>query len=105
MLQGIAKATLHIIDGLDWNLNLSYQNEQHIYSNYILHSHNFPASLPATVRLHAAPRKTSEADGLTSIMTMCCRQTQAGLMAGYSWEQNDDNDGFGLTVYNFTTIT
>ena len=22
-------------------------------------------------------------------------------MAGYSWEQNDDNDGFGLTVYNF----
>lgn len=34
MLQGIAKATLHIIDGLDWNLNLSYQNEQYIYSNY-----------------------------------------------------------------------
>ena len=25
---------LHIIDGLDWNLNLSYQNEQYIYSNY-----------------------------------------------------------------------
>ena len=34
MLQGIAKATLHIIAGLDWNLNLSYQNEQYIYSNY-----------------------------------------------------------------------
>ena len=35
MLQGIAKATLHIIDGLDWNLNLSYQNEQYIYLSLI----------------------------------------------------------------------
>ena len=34
MLQGVGKATLHIIDGLDWNLNLSYQNQQNIYSNY-----------------------------------------------------------------------
>ena len=34
LLQGVAKATLHIIDGLDWNLNLSYQNQQYIYSNY-----------------------------------------------------------------------
>ena len=24
-----------------------------------------------------------------------------GLMAGYSWEQNDDNDSFGLDVYDF----
>ena len=22
-------------------------------------------------------------------------------MAGYSWEQNDDNDSFGLDVYDF----
>lgn len=30
LLQGTAQATLHIIDGLDWNLNLSYQNQQYI---------------------------------------------------------------------------
>ena len=34
LLQGVAKATLHICDGLDWNLNLSYQNEQYLYNNY-----------------------------------------------------------------------
>lgn len=71
MLQGIAKATLHIIDGLDWNLNLSYQTNSIFTVTTILHSHNFPTSLPATVRLHAAPRKTSRSRWkLTSIMTM-----------------------------------
>ena len=53
-----SKATLHIIDGLDWNLDLSYQNEQYIYSNYNTTQSQLPQHLfPATVRLHAAPKE------------------------------------------------
>ena len=50
LLQGTAQATLHIIDGLDWNLNLSYQNQQYIYNMvikqiYFIHIQNITIGL------------------------------------------------------------
>ena len=103
MLQGIAKATLHIIDGLDWNLNLSYQNEQYIYSNY----NTTQSQLPNISSRHGqASRSTKEnikkqMETYVNYDHVFADKHKLGLMAGYSWEQNDDNDGFGLTVYNF----
>lgn len=64
MLQGIAKATLHIIDGLDWNLNLSYQNEQYIYSNYNTTQSQLPnISFPPRSGFTQHQGKHQEADG------------------------------------------
>ena len=103
MLQGIAKATLHIIDGLDWNLNLSYQNEQYIYSNY----NTTQSQLPNISSRHGqASRSTKEnikkqMETYVNYDHVFADKHKLSLMAGYSWEQNDDNDGFGLTVYNF----
>ena len=103
LLQGVAKATLHIIDGLDWNLNLSYQNQQYIYSNY--NSSN--TQLPSVASRHGqADRSTLENIRKQMETYINWDHTFAdvhkvGVMLGYSWEQADNNDGFGLKVYNF----
>ena len=93
MLQGIAKATLHIIDGLDWNLNLSYQNEQYIYSNY----NTTQSQLPNISSRHGqASRSTKEnikkqMETYVNYDHVFADKHKLGLMAGYSWEQNDVN--------------
>lgn len=103
LLQGTAQATLHIIDGLDWNLNLSYQNQQYIYSNY----NSSKTELPSVAS------RNGQADRSTLVNIRKQMETylnwdhtfadahKVGVMLGYSWEQADNNDGFGLKVYNF----
>lgn len=103
LLQGTAQATLHIIDGLDWNLNLSYQNQQYIYSNY----NSSKTELPSVAsRNGQADRSTLENIRKQMETYLNWNHTFAdahkvGVMLGYSWEQTDNNDGFGLKVYNF----
>lgn len=103
LLQGVAKATLHIIDGLDWNMNLSYQNQQFIYSNY----NSTQTQLPSVASRHGqADRSTAENIRKQMETYFNWDHTFAdahkvGVMLGYSWEQADNNDGFGLKVYNF----
>lgn len=103
LLQGTAQATLHIIDGLDWNLNLSYQNQQYIYSNYNSSKTELPS---VTSRNGQADRSTLENTRKQMETYLNWNHTFAdahkvGVMLGYSWEQADNNDGFGLKVYNF----
>lgn len=103
LLQGTAQATLHIIDGLDWNLNLSYQNQQFIYSNY----HSINSQLPDYTSRHGQAER-STVENIRKQMETHLNWThtfanahKVGVMVGYSWEQADNNDGFGLKVYNF----
>lgn len=103
LLQGVAKATAHIIDGLDWNLNLSYQNEQYIYNNY----HSSKSQIvDYTSRKGQAERSTSENIKKQLETYINWNHTfndihKLDVMLGYSWEQSDNNDGFGLVAYNF----
>ena len=103
LLQGTAQATLHIIDGLDWNLNLSYQNQQYIYSNY----NSSQTQLPTLNSKHGqADRSTLENIRKQMETYINWNHTFAdahkvGVMLGYSWEQSDNGDGFGLRAYNF----
>lgn len=103
LLQGTAQATLHIIDGLDWNLNLSYQNQQYIYNTY----NTSQTQLPSVVSKHGqADRSTLENIRKQMETYLNWNHTFAdahkvGIMLGYSWEQADNNDGFGLRAYNF----
>lgn len=103
MLQGVAKATLHICDGLDWNLNLSYQNEQYLYNNY--HSSKSQIVDYAS-RNGQAERSTAENIKKQMETYINWDHTfndvhKVGVMLGYSWEQADNNNGFGLIAYNF----
>lgn len=103
LLQVVAKATLHICDGLDWNLNLSYQNEQYLYNNY--HSSKSQIVDYAS-RNGQAERSTAENIKKQMETYINWDHTfndvhKVGVMLGYSWEQADNNNGFGLIAYNF----
>ena len=103
LLQGVAKATLHICDGLDWNLNLSYQNEQYLYNNY--HSSKSQIVDYAS-RNGQAERSTAENIKKQMETYINWDHTfndvhKVDVMLGYSWEQADNNNGFGLIAYNF----
>lgn len=103
LLQGTAQATLHIIDGLDWNLNLSYQNQQYIYSIY----NTTQTQLPSVASKHGQADRSTVENMRKQMETYInwdhtfADAHKVGVMLGYSWEQADNNDGFGLRVYNF----
>lgn len=105
-IQFITKATLHIIDGLTWSANYSYNNRQHIGSEY--HTRNSQLELPVVMstRNGQATRNTSTGSDNTFETYGNFDKTfndvhKFGLMLGYSWEERTSNDGFGVTVYNF----
>jgi len=100
-LSGTGKASLTILDGLIYNASLSYQNEQEIFSDY-----NSTNSLITTGMNGRAKRSTVENEKTVFETYLNYDQTfkdvhKLGLMAGYSWEESKDNDGFLLTVYDF----
>lgn len=100
LLQGTAKASLEILNGLVWNLNLSYQNEQILRNEY--HS-----TLSQVIKNNGQAYRSSIENKKKVLETYVnfdrtfADVHKLGLMAGYSWEQSDDNDRFGLTVYDF----
>ena len=100
-LQGVAKVSLKIIDGLVYNLGLSYQNEQYIYSNYNTSASQIFESQNGQASRTAVENKKKVMETYLNYDKVFNDVHKLGLMAGYSWEQNDNNDGFGLTVYNF----
>lgn len=100
-IQGSGKASLKITKGLLYNMSLSYQNEQYIFSNY-----NTTRSLIAMGMSGKADRSTvnNKKKVLESYFNYDYSfedDHKLALMAGYSWEEGNDNDGFKLTTYNF----
>jgi iron complex outermembrane receptor protein len=100
-IQGNVKASLDILPGLKYNMTLAYQNEQFIYSNY-----NTTQSLVAVGMNGKADRSTiSNKKKMIECYFNYDRtfndSHKLGLMAGYSWEESNDNDGFKLTTYDF----
>lgn len=101
LLQGTAQATLHIIEGLDWNLNLSYQNQQYIYSNYNSTQSQLEAARHGQAERISVENVRKQMETYINWNHTFAKDHKVGVMLGYSWEQADNNDGFGLKVYNF----
>ena len=101
--QIVAKATLKIIEGLNWNTNYSFNNNQSTYSDY--HSHQSQL-VPYNAYNGTATRNTYFGKEQTfetylNYDVTIAKLHKLALMAGYSWEQHESNDGFGLQVHNF----
>lgn len=101
--QIVAKASLKIIEGLVWNANYSFDHFQSTYSDY--HSHN-TQQVPFNAYNGNASRNTYFGNNHTFETYVNYDQTfgkvhKLALMAGYSWEQRNYGDGFGLSVHNF----
>lgn len=95
-----AKGELKIIDGLTWAANYSYMNNQNIYSEY--HSVNSQVTKKngeATRNTYFGKKQVFETYG--NFNKTFNKVHNVGAMLGYSWEEDTQNDGFGLTVYDF----
>ena len=101
-MQYIGKASLNIIDGLVLNANYSYNSKQKVYSYY----NSSLSQLPYGGTKGKAHRDTRLGHDQTFETYLNYDLTLAkvhklSLMAGYSWEERVNNDGFGVSVYNF----
>ncbi|MDR2917563.1 MAG: TonB-dependent receptor [Tannerella sp.] len=100
-LQATAKASLDIWDGLTYDVNLSYQNEQYTYNYY-----NTSRSMSAQGANGKASRAAVEHEKKIMEMYFNYDKTfdlvhKVGAMVGYSWEESNNNDGFQATASNF----
>ena len=101
--QVTGKAQFKIIDGLFLNANFSYQNNNWNYKAYKTRNAEF---FDANQTNGYAER--NNATDITKLMEIYANWDKTfkdvhkvALMAGYSWEQGDYNDGFGAKGYNF----
>ncbi len=101
--QYIAKATLKVFEGLTWNANYSYTDQQFTYSDY--NSHNSQLSAAAAQNGKATRSTyfghTHNFETFGNYDVTFNKVHKLALMAGYSWEEKVSNDGFGLTVHDF----
>lgn len=100
LLQGTAKGTLDITKDLKWNLSLSYQDEQYIWNEYHTSKSQYNTRNGEAKRI-ATENKKKILETYINYDHTFANIHKLGLMAGYSWEQNDDNDSFGLDIYDF----
>ena len=101
--QIVAKASLKIIEGLVWNANYSFDHFQSTFSSY--HSHSTQL-VPYNAYNGTANRSTYFGNNHTfetyvNYDQIFAKVHKLALMAGYSWEERNTGDGFGLTVHNF----
>ena len=101
LLQGVGKLTAHIIEGLDLNMNFSYQNQQAIYNNYNTTKSEIYSSQTGNASRSTISNIDKQMEVYANYSHLWNDKHKLALMAGYSWEQQDHNDGFGLNVWNF----
>lgn len=99
-IQATGKVTVKIIDGLLLNGNFSYQNQNWAYKSY----HTTQSQI--SKKNGEANRNTTES--IQKVMELYANYDKTfndihklSLMAGYSWEQQNNGDGFWATTYNF----
>lgn len=102
-LQGVGKAAWTITKGLVWNLTLSLENNQYLFNGY----DTTKSQLPSFASKHGVAERNSTESQKRQLETYVNfdktfnKVHKLALMAGYSWEQGDNGDGFGLSAYNF----
>ena len=101
--QLLGKASLEIIEGLKWNVNYSFTNNQSTYSVY--DSHNTQLEGISAYNGRATRNTYFGHEHIFEIFgnydTTINDIHKLSVMAGYSWEEKMSNDGFGLTVHDF----
>ena len=100
-IQYIAKASLKIIDGLMWHANYSYDSGQNTYSWYQTQQTQMDKGYDGRAHRDTYMRYNQTFETYGNYDVTFNKVHKLGLMAGYSWEERIDNDGFGVTVNNF----
>lgn len=100
ILFGSFRAKAQILEGLDYNLMLSYQNSRVTNSSYV-----DKASQAASGKNGVAQRNTYLDNSLIIENYLSYNKQlgkhQLGAMAGYSWQEDNTDDGFQTSNINF----
>lgn len=98
--QVTGKADLTILKGLTWTAQFAYSDMQNITSIYhSTQSQIVKTNGEAKRSTYFGSKKVFETYG--NYQTTINGLHRLGFMAGYSWEESNRNDGFGLTVKDF----
>lgn len=99
-MQLTGKGELTILPDLTWTAQYSYLYNQNVLSEY----HSIKSQI---VKTHGQATRSTYMDNKQVFETFgnfthsFPGYHRLGVMVGYSWEQNNENDGFGLTVKDF----
>ena len=100
-IQGTGKASLRILDGLVYHASLSYQNEQTIISSYNNINSLLTIGMNGRARRSAVMNDMKVFENYLNFDKTFNQVHKIALMAGYSWEESNDNDGFRITATDF----
>ena len=100
-LQFITKASLKIAEGLIWHANYSYDSSQNTYSWYQTHQTQMDKGYDGRAHRDTYLRHNQTFETYGNYDATLNKVHKIGLMAGYSWEERTNGDGFGVTVNNF----
>lgn len=100
-IQGNAKASFEIVEGLLYNMSLAYQDEQYLFSNYNTTNSLIALGMNGKAERSTVNNKKKVLETYLNFDRTFNDVHKLGLMGGYSWEEGNDNDGFKLTTYNF----
>lgn len=100
--QFVGKTALELWKGLVWNVNYSWSNYQSTYSAYNTRNSQLEGignkNGQATRNTYFGREQTFE----TYLnYNFTAGKNKVALMAGYSWEEKKNNDGFGLSVEGY----
>lgn len=99
--QVTGKASLKIIEGLLLNANFSYMTTADDYKQYNSHnSQTIPGRNGNVVRDYFT-NYSKLMEIYANYDKTFAKKHKVALMAGYSWEQTDENDGYKATGYDF----
>ena len=100
--QFVGKTALELWKGLVWNVNYSWSNYQSTYSAYNTRNSQLEGignkNGQATRNTYFGREQTFETYLNYDFKV---GKSKWGLMAGYSWEEKKNNDGFGLSVEGY----
>ncbi len=98
--QTTGKANLKIIDGLFLNANFSYETQSYDYKDY--------HTTKSQINYNHGESSRNHTDDWGKLMEIYANYDKEfkdvhklGVMAGYSWEQHKNGEGFGARGYNY----
>ncbi|MBR5988354.1 MAG: TonB-dependent receptor [Prevotella sp.] len=100
-LQFITKASMKIVESLVWHANYSYDSGQNTYSWYQTHQTQMEKGYNGRAHRDTYLRHNQTFETYGNYDVSLNKVHKLGLMAGYSWEERTNGDGFGVTVNNF----
>lgn len=102
-LQGVAKGTLHILPELTLDANMSYQSETENENIYNDIASNVNQNSGGYAKRNTYENTQKNLEVFANYNKTFADVHKVGAMIGYSWQENNYDDGFQVTSKGFTS--